>query len=155
MTSVAKAKRDLERVLYCKYYHKEKTITLRFVKATSTSRRFEWTRDTSSTNVRAAMQKKHGQRLRDALAEMALSPDVLWHHRSLWVDAARQGRGGCVNFPSPCDETLWPGADDLPSFKCQSASSTRSNVIDVAFLTDGEYTLARVSMKSKEQEISI
>ena len=154
ITNVAKAERDLEHVLYCQHHHKGKNITLRFVKATSTSRRFKWTRDTSSTNVREAMQKKRGRRLKEALAEMALSPDVLWHHRSTWMDAARESRGRCINFPSALDEDVWPGLDENPSIECQSASSTRSNMIDVAFLVDGKYTSAQVSKKDKEQEPS-
>lgn len=147
LASVARATRDLERVLYCRHDYKGRSVTVRFVKAKSNSRKVKWARDISSTNVREAMRKNHGRQLQKALEEVALSPDVLWHLRHVWVDAAKNGDSKCVNFPFMYDENIDLEVVDNASIACHSSSSSRSDFIDIPFLVDGEYQMSKLSVK--------
>ncbi|KAL6719865.1 hypothetical protein ACLMJK_001786 [Lecanora helva] len=152
LTSVAKALRDLERVLFCEYVFKGRYIQIRFVKAETTSRKSKRMREISSSTVREVMRKKDGGSLRAALAGMALSPDILWHHRAAWKSAAKGGTGACVNFSPGDRDDSEPDCHDKASIVCHSGGSAKSGVIDVAFLEGDKYQLARFLKFSMEKE---
>ena len=123
IAAVERATKDLESVLFCQHDLSGKSTTLRFIKSRHTARRSKEIRKISSTRVREAMRVKDGHRLKSKLEDMALSAEVLWHQKSVWVDGAKQGLSSRINFPTTCDEDVGPGADDKASIDCYAGSS--------------------------------
>ena len=90
------------------------------------TRNKHWFREISSTEVRGVMRAQDDLHMQLKLEELALSAEILLHHKSIWASEAKLGQNNQVRFPSRSDEDLGPGVDDWASIDAHSGSSYRS-----------------------------
>ena len=80
------------------------------------------------------MRGQKERRLKNSLEEMALSAELLWHQKTIWVDLAKRGLNDRISFPTSCLED----AGDIASVDCHTSSSTDSHITDIPFHADEE-----------------
>ena len=117
-TNLARAVEELKAVVKCKRQLGHQTLNLRFVKCEEVDPRADYN-DISSTILRKVMRNQTGVKLKEALDWMALSSDLLWRYKDLWIDKARLGTGCRITFQDlpelPMSYPEPPHFDDPPS----------------------------------------
>ena len=125
--TVARAIKDLKRVMCCQNQSQHPNVTLRFVKSAYTARRSHEIRKMSSTSVRGAMQRHHGLHLKDCLERMALGAQILLHHKLVWIDEASRRQVTKISLPTGENLETDPDSASIDGY---AGSSTESRVGD-------------------------
>jgi len=91
---------DMSNIIYCQRHIKDKTYTIRFVKAERQNSK-QWKDYTSSSELRQAMSSSRcSKQLKMVLDEIALSADILWEHKAQWVEKMKARKSELVTWDS-------------------------------------------------------
>jgi hypothetical protein len=121
---IAEKTKDLKTILFCHrsvWAKNNRALMICFVKCNDESLISD--RSISSTRLRETMSTCDGERLNVSLNEMALSPDLLWRSRALWLGKAGARAGDCITLPTSIKSGDEHGPKPLDQVKRKSSVS--------------------------------